>query len=243
MRNRPGNLRRSLAFAALFACAGCTAPGQPTGGGTATAFATRAGLVGVMAEGSDRGGTGAYPTGSGVAIGTTGIVATAAHVVAGGEPGRIAVRTPAGERHPASVTAFAPQRDLALLCVPGLAGRAGARLASAPPPAGEPVIALAFAAGGMAVVAGRVAPQAASPVRYGTFAVAEPLVLELSIRPGFSGGPVVNGRGELLGILAGFAIDRAARRELGIAYAVPAATLLDGTLGQAIADCRLRSRP
>lgn len=179
--------------------------------------------------------------GSGTLLGTLGIVATAAHVAT--DPvHRILVQTLDGREHDGFTVGFDPGQDLALVCVPDLVGTRGAAPRLQAPETSEPVLGFGFPASGrVAVAAGRVRRGGgAADVHYGSFGIERPMELELVIAPGYSGGPVVDTHGRLVGILAGFAMDFEGEtpRMPGIAYAVPAARVSGAPLARAVAACR-----
>jgi uncharacterized membrane protein required for colicin V production len=124
-----------------------------------------------------------------------GLVVTAAHVVAGG--GKFAVQVEGEPSRSAQVVAFDGTNDLALLRVPGLTERA---LAVAPPHFGDTAAVLGYPSDG---------PFRAEPARVGSTStlfspnyaghVVSRTITSLrgKVRPGDSGGPVVNTRGEV----------------------------------------------
>ncbi len=170
--------------------------------------------------------------GSGTLIGTDGLVVTAAHIAVA-ESYRTEVALPGGERYDARLLALLPEKDVAVLCVPGLVNRPGARLRLSDPLPGSPVLAFGSPRSGrIAAAAGWVrGGRLSGSIRYGRFVLEAPLELELAIEPGFSGGPVVDTDGELVGMLAGFALDPETGdgpSDLGLAFAVPGKTLAAG---------------
>lgn len=203
-------------------------PGSPLG-----RLVARSGFVSVLAYAP--GGREGKPRrlvvagGSGTLIGRHGIVVTAAHIAVD-DGYRMEVTLPDGGRFEGRVLALLPEKDLAVLCVPGLVGRHGARLRRSDPLPGAPVLAFGSPRRGrIAAAAGRVrSGRLAGSIHYGRFVLETPLELALSIEPGFSGGPVVDVDGEVVGILASFAMDLDAEggpRRLGLAFAVPGRTL------------------
>jgi len=184
--------------------------------------------------------------GSGTHLEGSGLVVTAAHVASG--PGfRYEVTTARGGRYRAVLLALDRGRDFALLCAPDLAREAGVALRASPPADGEPVLAFGSPGPGrIAVAAGHVRGRAhPEPIRYGRYRVGTPLALELDIVPGFSGGPVVDVEGELVGVLVGLAMrfDGAGDpRPLGVAYALPAAAFA-GDARRLASRCAGATRP
>ncbi len=204
-----------------------TPPGSPLG-----RLVARSGLVSVLTyvEGDPlREGRRVVAGGSGTLIDADGLVVTAAHIALA-ESYRMEVTLPGGERYDARLLALLPGKDMAVLCVPGLVGRSGARLRLSDPLPGTPVLAFGSPRRGrIAVAAGRVGSgRLSGTIHYGRFVLEAPLELELAIEPGFSGGPVVDTDGEVVGILAGFALDPETEdgpSDPGLAFAVPGKTL------------------
>lgn len=147
-------------------------------------------------------------------------VVTNAHVVAGATSTQ--VLRPDGRRFAAQVQAFDPDRDLAVLAVPGLGQQP---LALDSPVAGENDAVFGHPLGQVPV---EVSP--ATVIRevtatttdiYGADLIRRQiLVLAAALEPGDSGAPVVNQSGEVVGIA--FAISRIRPTT---AFAIPAATL------------------
>jgi S1-C subfamily serine protease len=145
--------------------------------------------------------------GSGI-VWARGLVLTALHVVE--EMPSVSVSIAGGPPRPARIVDREPALDLALLAVEGPLGEA--------PPLGAasslaPGVAVRFTgcpsrtcatADGVVLEASR----AYAGTRY--------LVLAAAVRPGASGGPVLDARGSVVGI-----VDLTLRREAGVALAVP----------------------
>ncbi len=144
-------------------------------------------------------------------------VVTNAHVVAGHRPGRTSVERPDGRTFSATVVVFDPERDLAVLRVPGLGqaplavgkGGVGERGAVMGHPGGQEQL--------------RIAPAA---IRQQVDAVGRDLyddrttrrdvfILAAALRPGDSGAALVNQAGEVMGVAFAIAPDQP-----GTAYAV-----------------------
>ena len=160
------------------------------------------------------------------------LVVTNAHVVAGEETTE--VEDAAGTTRSASVVAFDPARDLAVLSVPGLpapslqmgraqAGDSGAVYGH---PGGEPLRAAPARIGEEITAVGTDIYRTAQSRR-------QVFVLATELHPGDSGGPLVDAKGVVVGVA--FAIDPGAP---GTAYALTDAEVrpvLDGAGGTPVA--------
>lgn len=146
--------------------------------------------------------------GSGFAVGDD-LVATNAHVVAGEPPGQTTVILPSGRTDPASVVAFDPNRDLALLAVPGLGQRP---LPLATGSQGE-VGAVFGHPGGQAALAITPAQisQVVNAVGYDLYdrhqTTRAVFVLASNLAQGDSGGALVNTSGGVIGVAFAIAPD------------------------------------
>ena len=144
-------------------------------------------------------GCGGLVTGSGFPIGN-GYVVTNAHVVSG--TGNHRVETPAGVALKAAVVYFDPDRDVALLYVPDYAS---ASLDLGPAERGTQGAVIGYPGGGSesvqpAVVDGAI--EAAGRDIYNQKPVTrEIFVIQAKVRPGNSGGPLVDLQGHVLGIV------------------------------------------
>jgi S1-C subfamily serine protease len=133
-------------------------------------------------------------------IAAPGYVVTNAQVGAGVE--RPHVDRHGGPSYPGAVVAFDSNSDLAVLRVPGLAGRA---LPTAAPATGTPVIVLGYPEdrplSGVVGRLGKTAPTLARDA-YGRFPVARAITpIRADIRPGNSGGPAVDAQGRVRAVV------------------------------------------
>ncbi len=156
--------------------------------------------------------------GSGFAIADDTVV-TNAHVVAGQQAGRTEVMRPDGRRLDATVVVFDPDRDLAILRVPGLgqaplpvgSGEVGDEGAVFGHPGGQDTLRVAPAAIRRRVDAvGRDLYDASRTQR-------DVFILAAQLRPGDSGAPLVDTGGTVIGVAFAIAPDRPS-----IAYALTA---------------------
>ena len=145
------------------------------------------------------------------------VVVTNAHVVAGQQPGRTEVLRPDGRRFDATVVAFDPGRDLALLRVPGLnqaplqvgEGEVGETGAVFGHPNGQDQLRIAPAA-----VRQRV--EAVGRDLYDTRQTRRDVfILAAALQPGDSGAALVDQQGDVMGVAFAIAPDKS-----GTAYAV-----------------------
>jgi len=155
-----------------------------------------------------------------------GLVVTNAHVVAGETDTVVQIRG-SGAGLPARALVFDPHNDIAILSVPGLAAAALTLETNPPTPAsGEPGAILGYPEDGPFVrEPGRLGVTLVAPTQnaYGNPTVREISSLRGLIRPGNSGGPVIDASGQVIGTV--FAqITNAPRGEPG-GFAVPDAVV------------------
>lgn len=139
-------------------------------------------------------------SGSGFRVGVPGIVVTNARVLADADEVSVVLRD--GTRRTARVLGRAPEVDIAALELDGSglpplhsgAGLADARV-------GNPVLAVGSPYGQADAVTPGTVRSLNRPVRLGDGAELEAVQMDVSITPGSSGGPLVNARGEVLGVL------------------------------------------
>jgi hypothetical protein len=144
-------------------------------------------------------GCGGLVSGSGFPIGP-GYIATNAHVVSGTSSHTIF--TPDGRQMQATVVYFDPEKDVAVLYVPEFKGAA---LAFAPASRGTRGAVIGYPGGGReqvsaAVVDGLVRAEGRD-IYNANLVVREIFVMQAVVRPGNSGGPLVDLDGHVLGIV------------------------------------------
>ena len=152
-----------------------------------------------------------------------GLVVTAAHLIPNPKLS-MAVQTMDGRWHQAELLDWAPERELALLRIQGVSGPIPFR--AEPLRAGEPTLAIGTPERRPAVVlTGRVLePRMHGRIAYRGYRYEDAVLLEMTAGPGYSGGPVVDEQGQLIGIVASFAL-----REAGRAVAPPRAAAVPAT--------------
>ncbi|HYJ75727.1 MAG TPA: trypsin-like peptidase domain-containing protein [Kineosporiaceae bacterium] len=127
-------------------------------------------------------------------------VVTNAHVVEGAS--RVAVRTESGSRLAARVVLYDPAADTAVLAVPGLSGNA-LQPSRAEADEGAPAWVAGHPLGGPL----KVVPASVLGTVGGTGSDRETYVLRTVVRPGNSGGPLLDAQGRVLGIVYATAAD------------------------------------
>ncbi|MFF0256588.1 S1C family serine protease [Micromonospora zamorensis] len=236
---RPGRLLAVLAVVAVSAVSGALAGGvvasRDGAGGPAAASAapvpaelvtaaerTVPGVVSVLAGGGATGGstTSGSATGSGFAVDDQQHLITNDHILAKGGGGPVTVELPDGRRFAAEVVGREPRSDLAVLKVPASAGLTPLPLAK--PGAtrvGEPVLAVGSPLGLAGTVTAGIVSALNRQVRLGNNRHSA-VQTDASINPGNSGGPLVNARGEVVGVNTAIAtID--GNGSIGIGFAIP----------------------
>jgi putative serine protease PepD len=191
--------------------------------------------------------------GSGVIVTADGQIVTNAHVIKGADVVRVRL---SGETEPRDATVLAtdPPNDLALLDIEGAEFTAAVIAEPSSITVGEPVIAIGFALaldGGASVTNGVVSALDRTLVT--EFGALDGLVqTDAAISSGNSGGPLVNARGEVIGINTAVATSNQSQAASNVGFAISArellaeitalrsqadgATVVEGFLGVAIAD-------
>ncbi|MBW4705306.1 MULTISPECIES: S1C family serine protease [unclassified Micromonospora] len=228
-----GRLWTAVAVVALSTVSGAAAGGWVAGQGGAGPTAASAapvpaelvtaaqktvpGVVSVLVGG---GATGQSATGSGFAIDNEQHIVTNDHILAKGGGGAVTVEMPDGRRYAAEVVGREPGSDLAVLKVPSAAGLAPLPLAKPRSTrVGEPVLAVGSPLGLAGTVTAGIVSALNRQVRLGTNRRSA-VQTDASINPGNSGGPLVNARGEVVGVNTAIAtIDGSG--SIGIGFAIP----------------------
>ncbi|TDB80651.1 S1C family serine protease [Micromonospora sp. KC721] len=227
-----GRLLTAAAVVALSTVSGAAAGGWVAGrdgGADATAAsaapvpaelvtAAQRTVPGVVSVLAGRAATGA--TGSGFAIDDQQHIITNDHILAKGGGGTVTVELPDGRRYAAEVVGREPASDLAVLKVPTDAGLAPLPLAKPRSTrVGEPVLAVGSPLGLPGTVTAGIVSALDRQVRLGTNRRSA-VQTDASINPGNSGGPLVNARGEVVGVNTAIAtID--GNGSIGIGFAIP----------------------
>lgn len=174
------------------------------------------GVVSVLAAGAD----GASATGSGFAVDDEQHIITNDHILAKGGTGSVTVELPDGRRFAAEVAGREPGSDLAVLRIPSSAGLTALPLAKpGTTRVGEPVLAVGSPLGLAGTVTAGIVSAVDRQVRLGDNRHTA-VQTDASINPGNSGGPLVNARGEVVGVNTAIAtID--GNGSIGIGFAIP----------------------
>lgn len=146
-----------------------------------------------------------------------GLVVTNRHVV--GQPLAVSINTWDGVSFEAEVDGVATDSDLAVLRLSDASSLPTAELRTSPVTIGEAIIVVGYPGGGPSTITtGRVVDVRPGEV-FGE--ASEVIVVDAQVRPGNSGGPLLDARGLVVGVV--FALDASNR----VGLAVPIATLLE----------------
>jgi putative serine protease PepD len=157
-------------------------------------------------------------TGSGFVIDRTGHILTNNHVVASG--GTVKVVLQSGRRIPATIVGRDATTDLAVLKVANPAGLEPLNLGrSADAAVGDPVLAVGSPLGLSGTVTSGIVSALNREVRLGSER-GTALQTDAAINPGNSGGPLVNARGEVIGVNTAIAT-LGSQGSIGIGFAIP----------------------
>ena len=162
-------------------------------------------------------------TGAGVVVSSAGSVLTALHVVEGASS--IEARFADGTRARAEVVARRPQHDIAVLAVDQLPEVVVPAVLGAAAEVGHPVVAVGHPFGLTGTVTAGVVSALDRSLRLDHGARLSGLIqFDAAVNPGSSGGPLVNGAGQVVGIVTGLANPSQQSYFVGIGFAVPIAT-------------------
>jgi S1-C subfamily serine protease len=164
---------------------------------------------------------------SGIIVDGRGLVVTAAHIALSTALSAEVV-TADGRSRRARILRIDPGRELAVLKLDPFPGMQVARLAdSSRVRPGEPAFAIGTPGNRRGVVSvGRVLrPHLAARIAYPPYGFDDAVELAMEVEPGHSGGPVLNARGELVGMVASFVLGDVGKVPYAsprITHAVPA---------------------
>lgn len=158
---------------------------------------------------------GDYGSGSGFLVSDR-LVATVAHVVAGLEEVVVEVD---GATRGATVVGFAPDEELALLRLDSAVAGHVFRLTDRDATVGEPVLAIGYPLGGPLSLTQGAVSGVGRDLPFGDYYLEDLLQTDAALNPGNSGGPLLDERGAVLGLVEGGVEDAE-----GLAFAIPAAS-------------------
>jgi S1-C subfamily serine protease len=188
----------------------------------------------VFIESIHTGANAGEATGTGVIINADGTIATALHVINGAQ----AIKVTFADGTPSAVTVVAtdPPNDIAMLLpanlpsvvVPAVLGRADRlNVGDAVVAIGNPLGLTYSTTSGIVSGLNRSISAAEGPTGSNL------IQFDAAVNPGSSGGPLINARGETVGIVVALANPTQAGTFIGIGFAVPIATAVAGGGGRA----------
>jgi S1-C subfamily serine protease len=161
--------------------------------------------------------------GSGVVVNAGGAVLTALHVVDGAT--QIQVDFADGTRAAAQVTASQPEHDIAVLAVDRLPEVVVPAVLAGPPPVGGTVFAVGNPLGlQRSLTAGVISANDRTITPPRGPALAGLIQFDAAVNPGNSGGPLLNGAGQVVGIVTALANPANQDFFVGVGFAVPITT-------------------
>jgi S1-C subfamily serine protease len=173
---------------------------------------------------------------SGIIVGEDGIVVTAAHV-ARSVDNTASVTAFDGTTYKARIQRVLPGTDLAVLRVSQRWAFALTPLrVDSQPRSGEAVVGLGVGPSGETRLSHGVVrlPVSRKKFRFGPFGFRDPVVLDMKVESGFSGGPVFDGRGQWVGMIVGYQVVRDGDGQVlntGVGYVLPAGEVLRQVAG------------
>lgn len=157
--------------------------------------------------------------GTGVVVNATGAILTALHVVEGA--GQVQVTFADGTTSSARVAVRRPEQDIAVLYAERGPGVLVPAVLAGPPPVGEAVYAVGNPLGLRSSLSAGVVSGLDRNLATPTGGRLEGLIqFDAAVNPGNSGGPLLNGAGQVVGIVTGLA-NPSGRFFSGIGFAVP----------------------
>jgi S1-C subfamily serine protease len=176
-----------------------------------------AGVVSVQVQGA----SGAMTTGSGFAIDNLQHIVTNDHILGPGEPQAVIIVTPDGQRVAAQLIGRDPGSDIAVLRVPANTGLRPLELAPAgSTKVGEAVLAVGTPFGLSGTVTAGIVSALHREVRLSNGTNQDAVQTDASINPGNSGGPLVNAKGQVVGVNTAIAT-LPTGASTGIGFAIP----------------------
>ncbi len=189
--------------------------------GVAVYQAVRPGLV--LIESQHQGGPGTEDLGSGIIVDTQGDILTALHVVQGAS--RIEVTFFDGTTSTASITSSDPSDDIAVLSAQRLPTVLAPAVLGPNPQVGEEVFAIGNPLGLVGSLSAGVVSGLDRTFRLADGRTQSGLVqFDAAVNPGSSGGPLLNAKGQVIGIVTGLANAAGNDEFAGIGFAVPIGT-------------------
>ncbi len=173
-----------------------------------------------------REGGGELHTGSGIVLNRDGYILTAAHIARGSEFA-VRIRFADGRTLPGEIVKVSAKEELALIKTAPLPDAVPFAFAdSRSLKKGDPALALGSPRRLWGVVSvGRIrVPNIGERLDYGTWGFDNAIEIALEVESGHSGGPVVNAKGELIGMVAGYELGDTTKpvyRSPRITYVVP----------------------
>jgi putative serine protease PepD len=192
-----------------------TPTGDPTTAEIYAALAPSVVTIERLAPGSDR----VVATGTGVVVNADGVILTAYHVVNGGP---IRVRFADGTPSAASIAAADPEIDIAAITVSTLPELLVPAVLGGGLSVGDGVVAIGNQLGlTSSATAGVVSGLNRAATGNDGSSLAGLIQFDAAVNPGSSGGPLVNTRGETVGIVVALANPTDSDTFIGIGFAVP----------------------